>query len=683
MSKPPDLTLVRNLGIVAHVDAGKTTLTERVLFYTGASHRIGEVHDGAAHMDYLAEEQAHGITITAAVTQASWGGHLFQLVDTPGHVDFTIEVERAMRVLDGCVIVLDGVRGVEPQTETVWSQRNKFTVPTLFFVNKMDRAGADFDHALATIGARLGGEAVPLTVPLPDAAAVVHLIDRTLLHFRGEQGEVVETTPCDDATWQAVARHRETLLLAIADADDALAEQVLNGIDPEPEAIWAALREATLTGQVQPCLGGSALRNQGVQPLLDAVVRLLPCPTDRPPSQALTLAGATETVRMDPKGPFAALAFKVQMWDGRRHVFARIYRGHLKASDPVAIPAADGRVHQERVARLFDVDADKKIRIDEAFAGQIVLLAGLRHASTGDTLCAPTHPLLLERIDMREPVIGLAIEAASGDDEEKLNDALDKLQQEDPTLRLAEDPDTGQRVLRGMGELHLQIIFERLEREYNLRVRSGRPIVVLRETIAAPASASALFDRVLEQEHKRIELKAEVALTVTPLARGAGLRVTNQARVTPVANELTPVQREAVEAGVRDAAESGPVDGNRMVDLEIRIDAVTLFANASQPQALRVAAALAARKAFAAAGGLVLHPIMDTEVVVPAEDIGAVLGDLQARRALIRATHPGSETVTIECDCALDRLLGYITDLRGMTHGRGQFSMKLVRFDVV
>ncbi len=683
MSKPPDLSHIRNIGIVAHVDAGKTTLTERVLFYTGASHRIGEVHDGAAHMDYLAEEQAHGITITAAVTQARWQDHVLQIIDTPGHVDFTIEVERAMRVLDGCVIVLDGVRGVEPQTETVWSQRAKFNVPTLLFVNKMDRAGADYDHVLKTIRERLGAEPVPLTVPLPEAGAVVHLIDRTLLRFGGEQGEVIESIPCDDATWNAVAGHRETLLLAVADTDEALADQVLNGIDPEPESIWSALRAATLKGQVYPCLGGSALRNQGVQPVLDAIVRLLPCPTDRPPSQAITLDGATETVHMDPKGAFAALAFKVQMWEGRRHVFARIYRGQLKPSDPVAIPAADGSLRQERVARMFDVDADKKIRIDEAFAGQVVLLAGLRHASTGDTLCAPGHPLLLERIDLREPVIGLAIEAGSSEDEAKLDDALDKLQQEDPTLRLIEDPDTGQRVLRGMGELHLQIIFERLEREYHLRVRSGRPIVVLRESIAAPASANALFDRVLEQDHKRIELKAEVELSVRPLGRGEGLRVVNRARISPEGAELNPAQREALEAGARDATESGPVDGNRMVDLELGIDAVTLFANASQPQALRVAAALAARKAFAAAGGLLLHPIMDTEVIVPAEDVGAVLGDLQARRAVIRATHPGRETTTIVCDCALDRLLGYITDLRGMTHGRGQFSMTLVRYDVV
>ena len=682
MTRASDLSHIRNIGIVAHVDAGKTTLTERVLYYAGASHKIGEVHDGEAHMDYMDEERAHGITITAAVTQATWADHLLQIVDTPGHVDFTIEVERSMRVLDGCVIVLDGVRGVEPQTETVWGQRNRFMVPTLFFVNKMDRLGADYDHALRTIADRLSASPVPVTVPLPDRDAVVHLIDRTVLTFTGDKGERVTSAPCDEVTWNAVATHREALLLAAAEADDDLADVVLAGEAPAPDRLWTALRVGTMKGAIQPCFGGSALHNQGVQPLLDAVVRLLPCPTDRPASVGRRPDGEPETVFMDAQGPLAALAFKVQLWDGRRHVFARLYRGTLKPGDNIAIPGHGGALSRERVARIFDVDAARKTRIDEAVAGQIVLLAGLRHATTGDTLCDPEHPLLLERIDLREPVLGLAIEPYSTADEDKLIEALEKLQEEDPTLRLAEDEETGQRVLRGMGELHLQIAFERLEREFHLRVRTGKPDVVLRETIAAEARADALYDRVVDQDHKPLALKARAAVRVRPLGRGEGVRLVAEPRIVPDGESLTDLQQEAVRGGATDATWAGPLEGARITDIEIQVDEVELFGQASLPQAVRVAVGEAARKAIRRAGGLLLRPIMDTEVVVPAEDLGAVLGDLQARHALIRDTRTADDSATILCDCALDRLLGYITDLRSMTHGRGQFSMKLARFDV-
>jgi elongation factor G len=681
MSRARDLGLTRNIGIVAHVDAGKTTLTERVLFYAGASHKIGEVHDGAAHMDYMDEERSHGITITAAVTQAAWNGHLLQIIDTPGHVDFTIEVERSMRVLDGCVIVIDGVRGVEPQTETVWNQRNRFMVPTLFFVNKMDRPGADFGNALETIRNRLHGDPVPVTVPLPDRDAVVHLVDRTILTFSGEKGEEVQTFPCDEETWASLSPLRESLLLAAAEVDDDLAEQVLSGEEPDSEEVWRALRVATLEGKAQPCFGGSALHNQGIQPLLDAVVRLLPSPLERPASVARRPDGEAETVVMEASGPLAALAFKVQMWDGRRHVFARIYRGTLKPGDTVAIPSRGGELVQERVARLFGVDANRKTRIDEAVAGELVLLAGLRQATTGDTLCAPDHPMLLERIDTREPVLGLAIEPGSTDEEDKLLEALDKLQQEDPTLRLVEDAETGQRVLRGMGELHLQIIFERLEREFHVHVRTGKPDIVLRESIATATSAETLYDRIIDLEHRPVELKARATVSVRPLPRGDGVSILSEPAVLPEGAALNEEQREAIASGALDATYAGPVDGDRVTDVEIRIDEVELFGQASLPQALRAAVGDATRKALKQGGGVVLRPIMDTEVVVPAEDLGAVLGDLQSRHAVIRDTRTGEEHATITCDCALDKLLGYITDLRSMTHGRGQFSMKLARFD--
>ena len=683
MIPAPHLSRVRNIGIAAHVDAGKTTLTERLLYYAGASHKIGEVHNGAAHMDYMAEEQAHGITIMAAVTKAAWRDHVIQLIDTPGHVDFTIEVERAMRVLDGCVIVLDGVRGVEPQTETVWRQRNQFALPTLFFVNKMDRPGADFNHALATIRERLAGEPAAVTVPLPERNAVVHLIDKSILTFIGEKGEQVHAEPCDEATWAALGGYRESLLLAAAEADEALAEQVLAEQEPDPAAIWAGLRQATLSGKAHPCFAGSALRNQGVQPLMDGIVRLLPAPLERPPSLAHRLDGSEEVVVMDPGGPLVALAFKVQMWEGRRHVFVRLYRGVLRPGDSVVIPGPGGKLEQERVARLFDVDASRKLRIERACAGEIVLLAGLRRATTGDTLCTPEQPLWLERIETREPVLSLAIEPVSVADEERLLAALDKLQQEDPTLKLEEDPETGQRVLRGMGELHLQIACERLQREYHQAVRVGKPAVVVRETIVRPTTAEALYHRVIQPESKLVELQVWAQVRVLPLPRGAGLQITSEPKVLPAGAELTPVQADAVRAGAEDAAVSGPLEGAPLQDVAIRILAVELFGAASTLHALRVGVAEAVRKALAEAGGLLLYPLMATEVVTPAEDLGAVLGDLQARHALILDTQTLGDMAVITCDCPLQNLLGYITDLRSMTRGRGQFTMRFSRYDVM
>jgi len=682
MTKATDLSPVRNIGIAAHVDAGKTTLTERVLFYTGASHKIGEVHDGAAHMDYLAEEQQHGITITSAVTKAPWKDHLLQIVDTPGHVDFTIEVERSMRVLDGCVIVLDGVRGVEPQTETVWRQRCRFGLPTLFFVNKMDRPGADFDHALASIRRRLKAEPVPVTVPVPERQALIHLIDRTLLRFEGDQGERVVAAPCPEPLWQAVAHHREGLLLAAAEVDDALADRVLAGDDIEPAAVWPALRRGTLAGRFFPCFGGSALRNQGVQPLLDGVVALLPAPLDRPPATAHRPDGSQEQVAIGSDGPLAALVFKIQLWEGRRHAFARVYRNTLKAGDAVAFLTADGRVIQEHAARLFEVDAGRKTRVDAAGPGQIVLLAGLRFATTGDTLCHPDHLLSLERIEVRAPVISRAIEPATGTDEDKWLEVLDKIQQEDPTLRVEEDKDTGQRLLRGMGELHLQIVLERIEREFGIHVRSGEPAVALRETVPGPGAGESLFNPPRPPDRKLPELKARVAVRVSPSPRGSGVRIRSHPVVKPEGHELAPAQLAAVEQGARFGLGSGPETGAPLEDVELEVTEVELFGAASTTDALGAAASRAVQRALESAGSLVLRPIMAVDVVCPEENLGAVLGDLQARQALIKDTETWGDTVTITCEVALDRLLGYATVLRSLSKGRGQFSMIFDRFDV-
>jgi len=685
MKKLSRLSHVRNIGVAAHVDAGKTTLTERILFYTGASYKIGEVHDGAAHMDYLAEEQRHGITITAAVTKAPWREHLIQVVDTPGHVDFTIEVERAMRVQDGCILVLDGVRGVEPQTETVWRQRARFNLPALFFINKMDRPGADYRQALAAIRQRLKGEPAPITVPLPDEQAVVHLIDRTLIRFMGEQGELLETQPCPDDLWAHLAADREALGLAAAEFDESLIEPVLAGETPEPATLRAAIRRGTLAGRLFPCYGGSALRNLGVQPVLDGVIDFLPAPPDRPPAIGRRPDGSSEAVVLGGDGPLVALAFKVQLWDGRRHVFARIYRNTLKAGDPVEFVGLDGQTRHEQAARLFEVDAGKKTKVDQAEPGQIVLIAGLRFATTGDTLCAPGHLIGLERIEARAPVLGLAIEPGAGTDEERLLEVLDKVTQEDPTLAVEEDPETGQRLLKGMGELHLQMVLERLGREFGVQVRSGRPAVAVRETIRRGAAADALFTTPPLPDSKHLDLMARVALAVEPLTRGAGTRVDVTPRVLPEGAVLSDEQRRAIASGLRGALDSGPLQGAALLDLAVQVREAELFGPGSTPEALAAAAGKALRKALEEAQPVLMQPVMALEVIVPEVNLGAVLGDLQARAALILETRTGDTAdgnAAIRAEAPLAALLGYTTTLRSQTQGRGQFSMEFLRFDV-
>ena len=672
---------VRNIGIAAHVDAGKTTLTERILYYTGASHKIGEVHDGAAHMDWMAEEQDHGITITAAVTKAPWRDHVLQVVDTPGHVDFTIEVERSMRVLDGVVLVLDGVRGVEPQTETVWRQRCRFGLPVLFFVNKADRPGADFLRVLDDIRDRLGVEPVALTVPLPEAHACIDLLRRRLLHFDGEQGEQVRAEPCPEPLWGPVAPLRESLLLAAADLDDALADVVLAGDEPDPQALLAALRRGTVAGRLFPCYGGSALRNLGVQPLMDGAVDLLPAPLDRPPATGRLADGTSEEVALGERGPLAALVFKVQMWDGRRHCFTRVYRNRLCAGDAVAFRATDGRIVKEQVARIFDIDAGRKTRMNEAGPGQIVLLAGLRHAATGDTLCDPEHVLSLERIEARRPVLSLAIEPAAGTDEDKLLEALDKVEQEDPTLRIEEDPETGQRLLKGMGELHLQIVLERIEREFGQRVRSGRPAVAMRETVAAPGAAEVLHARPASPDGRHPELSAWAAARVAPRGRGRGNAVHCEPRLRPEGASLTPEQQQALQDALQASLAAGPLHGAPVEDVAVALTEVELFGPQSTPEALHAAAARALAKALAAAEPLALRPLMRVSVVVPEDNLGSVLGDLQQRRGLIHDTNTRDGTTTVLAEVALEALLGYTTELRSLTQGRGQFTMEFQRFD--
>ncbi len=678
-AEPTPLVRVRNIGIAAHVDAGKTTLTERVLYYTGASHKIGEVHEGAAHMDWQHEEQVHGITITAAVTQCPWRDHLIQIVDTPGHVDFTIEVERSMRVLDGAVIVMDGVRGVEPQTETVWRQANRHEVPRAIFVNKMDRPGADFERALETVRKRFGDEPLPVCVPVPGDNVVLHLIEQQAYTFAGSKGEEVAVRPLTESEAEVVEYHRELLLMGLAEHDEPLAEIVLMEEEPEADMIWEVLARCTQEGLVRPAFGGSALRNWGVQPLLDAVLRLMPSPLDRPASEGTGPDEEPEIVEMTSDGSLVALVFKVQLLDGRRHCFARIYRGVMEAGQEVRVA---GRDRVERVARVFDVDANKKSRIKAAEAGSIVLLAGLRHASTGDTLCAVDHEVFLERIDAREPVLGLAVEPESSKDEDKMFEVLGKMAEEDPTLRFEEDEETGQRILKGMGELHLQISFERIEREFGLKLRVGKPRVMHRETIGKAATATGKVDRVIEGA-TTIELHADVRVRVEPLERGSGVEVVSSPSWSPAGFEPSEEQAEAVASGARDGLSGGPLEGAALEDVRVVVESVTTYETGSSAQALRIAGATAVREALVAAGGLLMQPIMKIEVVSPDENTGSVLGDLQSKGAQISNTEADGGVTTISAECGLSNLIGYMTELRSITRGRGQFTMEFDRFDAL
>lgn len=683
------LQFVRNIGIAAHVDAGKTTLTERILFYTGANHRIGEVHEASAHMDYMPEEREHGITITSAVTRCPWKDHIIQVVDTPGHVDFTIEVERSMRVLDGAIIVMDGVRGVEPQTETVWRQANKFSVPRLIFVNKMDKPGADFNQALDSIRTRLEGNPVAVGIPLEDNS-VLHLIDQCIYSFSGEHGEIITIEPVgkEHPLFDTLSEERESMLFLIAEAEieddefETFAFKVLEEEELEEDEIKLAIRLATLAGKIQPAFGGSALKNWGVQPILDSVLSILPSPKQRPASIAKNLKGENVVVEMSSDGPLIALAFKVQMWDGRRHVFARIYQGVLTPGEKICA-AGKKNVH-ERVTRVFDIDANSKRSLDKAEAGQIVLLAGLKKTTTGDTICHIGKEYLLESIDAKEPVLGLAIEPESSKDEEKMLEAISKVCEEDPTLRFEEDEEIGQRILRGMGELHLQIIFERIQREFNIKLRAGRPRVTTRETVLNQGESNITLNRKFKAGDKEIHLHARAKVHAEPSGRGGGVQSEMNYTIHPSGSSLSQAQTEAIKEGVQDSLAGGPIEGAILQDVSVKLEEIEVFGTASSPQALRMVCSQAVREALTNAGGVRMQPIMKIEVIVPDEYVGTVQGDLLSKHAeLNNQDSAGVGMRSLFGYCALEKLLGYTTSLRSMTKGRGTFTMEFDRFDVV
>jgi elongation factor G len=683
---PSKITRVRNIGIVAHIDAGKTTVSERFLFYSGRIHKIGEVHDGEAQMDWMPQERERGITITAAATTLLWRNHEIHLVDTPGHVDFTIEVERSLRVLDGAVVVFDGVSGVEPQSETVWRQADKFRVPRISFINKMDRPGADFGAAVEEIRTRLGARPVPIQLPIgaeEKFAGVVDLIKQRALYFSGDEEEGPREDDVPPAMAAEVAAAREKLVEAAADLDDAIAAAFLEGQPVDEAALRAAVRKGTIACSIVPVLAGAALRNKGVQPLLDAVCDYLPSPVDVPPI-AGHVPGTDEPASRPPDdtAPFCALAFKVAMDEGRKAVYLRIYSGVLKPGDEVQ----NARTRKnEKIARLFAVHANRRERIERAGAGSIVVAMGLRDAGTGDTVCSPKAPIILERIDIYEPVIARAIEPKTQAEKEKLDFGLGKLGDEDPTFRFGEDAETGQMIIRGMGELHLDIIVDRLRREYGVEATVGRPQVVHRETLAKPADGEARFERVVDDQ----TLFGQARVHVAPRPRHAGnqLRMELPRPAPPTVGKPGAKVAETPQAildaaleGAREAMRSGP-QGYPIEDIEVVITGIEYRPDASTPAGQKAAVGEALRQAWREAGTRLLEPIMKVEVICPEANVGDVLGDLNARRAQIEDVGFRGQQRVITAKVPLRRMFGYSTDLRSATQGRATYSMQFDAYD--
>ena len=667
----------RNIGIIAHIDAGKTTATERILYYTGRSHKMGEVHDGTAVMDWMEQEQERGITITSAVTTCQWEDHEIHLIDTPGHVDFTIEVERSLRVLDGAIAVFCGVGGVEPQSETVWHQADRYHVPKIAFINKMDRIGADFRNVVRQIEQKF--KTVPLPIQLPvgqesDFHGVIDLLGmKQILWLDETLGAEYEYREIEPGLLQEAIEARDELVAKIAEWDDPLMERYLAEEVIEAADLIAVIRRVTLQLKAVPILCGSALKNKGIQPLLDAIVDFLPSPLDVPPVEGVNpLTKQTEHRESSEQDPFAALAFKIQMDQGRKLTFARIYSGKLEAGDDILNVSKGTR---EKVSRIFQMHANKRDRLESTGAGNIVALMGLKSATTGDSLCAPSRPLLLEPVDIYEPVISVAVEAQTRADQEKLLDSLSKLSEEDPTFRFREDPDTGQTIIRGMGELHLEVVLNRLERDYHLEVGAGKPQVVYRETVRQASPAQAIFDREIggSRHYGMVELH------IGPRSRGTGNATLNKVRDGSIPEMFVP----AVEAGIQEAFGSGPLMGYPVVDVEVTIFGGGFIDGVSSELAFRVAASMAFRKACEQAAPILLEPFMFVEILAPDEFLGEVLGDINLRKGHVENITSRKAIQVVHAVVPLSRMFGYSTALRSSTQGRATYTMHFSRYDIV
>jgi elongation factor G len=668
--------MTRNIGIMAHIDAGKTTTTERILYYTGVSHKLGEVHEGTATMDWMEQEQERGITITSAATTCFWRDHRINIIDTPGHVDFTIEVERSLRVLDGAVAVFDAVAGVEPQSETVWRQADKYRVPRLAMINKMDRTGADFDRCIRMMKERLAANPVPVQLPLGKEDGFRGIIDlvrmQSVVWDEDTLGAKYHVEPVPEGLREQVAAARETLMESLADVNDSLLEKYLNGEEVEVVELAAAIRQATIALSIVPVVCGSAFRNKGVQPMLDAVVDYLPSPLDIPPVAGVDPRDDSVAERRpDDSEPFCALAFKIMNDPFVGHLtFVRVYSGTLSSGDHVYIST---RRKKERIGRLLKMHANKREEIKSVYAGDIAACVGLKNAFTGDTLCDPEQEIVLESITAPDPVISIAIEPKTKSDQEKLGLSLQKLALEDPSFQVRTDEETGQTIISGMGELHLEIIVDRLMREFKVEANVGRPQVAYRETVTRTAKQEG---RYIRQTGGRGQF-GHVWISVEPGEKGKGFEFVNKIVGGVIPREYIP----AVEKGIREASESGVVAGYPVVDVKVTLFDGSYHEVDSSEMAFKIAGSMAFKAACGKAAPILLEPIMAVEVVTPEEFLGDVIGDLSSRRGRIQKIEARGNTQVIASHVPLALMFGYATDLRSRTQGRATYTMQFDHYE--
>jgi elongation factor G len=670
-----DLKQTRNIGIIAHIDAGKTTTTERILFYTGKVHKIGEVHDGAATMDWMVQEQERGITITSAATTCSWKGARINIIDTPGHVDFTVEVERSLRVLDGAIGIFCAKEGVEPQSETVWRQADKYGVPRIAYVNKMDISGADFFNTLRMMRAKLKAAVIPIQLPIgaeEEFKGVVDLIRFKSIIYLDDLGTRSDETDVPEEMRELAEQYRERLVEMLAEIDEGIMEKYLEGQKVSEEEIHKALRLATINYNFVPVLCGTSYRNKGVQPLLDAVVRYLPSPLDIPPIQGKRPDSEEILFRQaDEKEPFAALAFKIMSdpFVGKL-TFFRVYSGTLSNGSYIYNPLKDVK---ERVGRILRMHANHREELESAIAGDIVAAVGLKKTTTGDTLCTESDPIVLENIKFPEPVIFIAIEPKTKADQEKMSLSLQKLSEEDPTFQAHTDEETGQTIISGMGELHLEVIIDRLLREFKVGANVGRPQVAYKETILTSARSEGRFIR---QTGGRGQY-GHVVMEIDPLGRGSGFVFENKVVGGAIPKEFIP----AVESGVREALASGVLAGYAVIDVKVSLLDGSFHQVDSSELAFKIAASQAFKKCMSLAKPILLEPIMKVEIMVPEEYIGEVIGDINSRRGKVEGIEPKGGSQVIRSFVPLSEMFGYATDLRSHTQGRGTYSMEFSHYN--
>lgn len=675
MGRPQPLNRVRNIGVIAHIDAGKTTVSERILFYTGRTYKIGEVHEGTAVMDWMEQERERGITITSAATTTEWRDHQINLIDTPGHIDFTAEVQRSLRVLDGGIVVFDAVSGVQPQSETVWRQADRFNVPRLAFINKMDRVGANFERTIAMIIDRLGAKPVAIHFPIGAEShfkGMVDLLENRAIVFTDDLGTQTASSEIPAEIQEQVAHARENMISLVAETDDALGEKYLMGQEISTEELRAALRRATIGNKLVPVLCGTALKNKGVQLVLDAVVDYLPSPLDIPPVIGETPNGEPQVREATETESLSALAFKIvtDPYVGRL-AYIRVYSGKLASGSTVLNATKNQR---ERIGRLLRMHANNREEIEEICAGDIAAVVGPKNTFTGDTLCDPGKPIILEAIKFPEPVISVAIEPKTKADQEKMAEALRRLAEEDPTFRVHTDEETGQTIIEGMGELHLDVLVDRMLREFKVGANVGKPQVAYRETITKAVKAEGRFVR---QSGGKGQF-GDCWLALEPLEPGKGFEFVNGIRGAAIPNEYIP----AVEKGVKEAMESGVIGGYPVVDVKVTLFDGSYHEVDSSEMAFKIAGSMGFKAGVQKAGPVLLEPIMRVETTIPENYMGDVIGDLSARRAKVEGmdSHAGGVTA-VKAFVPLANMFGYATDLRSMTQGRGTFTMEFDHYE--